>query len=181
MAQLQSTLEMLADDSKLYRIISIWNPCDTETLQQDLNYISNWSKFYLLNFNTTKYSVMHLSRNDKATYTLFNLATNSNTPTLEQKDLAVQITPSLTFSVHCHKSPSKANQALGMIRCNFKCISQSSLMILYKTFVRPHLKYCAPIWNPRYCKDIDALERCREEPLIISLFHPCLHSAMNPD
>ena len=32
-----STLEMFADDSKLYRIIR--NPCDTETLQQDLNYI----------------------------------------------------------------------------------------------------------------------------------------------
>ena len=76
---IQSTLEMFADDSKLYRIISIWNPCDTETLQQDLNYISNWSKLYLLNFNTTKYSVMHLSRNNKTTYTLFNLATNSNT------------------------------------------------------------------------------------------------------
>ena len=171
---------MLADDSKLYRIISIWNPCDTETLQQDLNYISNWSKFYLLNFNTTKCSVMHLGRNDKATYTLFNLATNSNTllqPTLEQKDVGVWITPSMTFIMHCHKSASKANQALGMIRCNFKCISQSSLMILYKTFVRPHLEYCAPIWNSRYCKDIDTLERCREEPLI----HPCLHSAMNPD
>ena len=73
----QSTLEMFADDSKLYRIIQ--NPCDTDTLQHDLNYISNWSKLWLLNFNTTKCSVMHLGRNDRATYTLFNLATNSNT------------------------------------------------------------------------------------------------------
>ena len=39
---IQSTLEKFADDSMLYRIIR--NPCDTETLQQDLNYISNWSK-----------------------------------------------------------------------------------------------------------------------------------------
>ena len=31
---LQSTLEMFADDSKLYRIIQ--NPCDSEVLQQDL-------------------------------------------------------------------------------------------------------------------------------------------------
>ena len=47
----QSTLEMFADDSKLYRIIQ--NLCDTDTLQQDLNYISNWSKLWLLNFNIT--------------------------------------------------------------------------------------------------------------------------------
>ena len=151
---------MFADDSKLYRIIQ--NPCDSEALQQDLNHISNWSKLWLLNFNTMKCSVMHLGENANATYTLFNLATNSNTllrPTLEQKDLGVWITPSMTFSVHCHKSARKANQALGMIKCNFKYISKSSLMMLYKTFVRPHLEYCAPIWNPRYYKDIDTMEK----------------------
>ena len=135
---LQNTLEMFADASKLYRIIR--NPCDSEALQHDLNHISNWSKLWLLNFNTTKCSVMHLGRNAKATYiyTLFNLATNSNTllqPTLEQKDLGVWITPSMTFSVHCHKSAGNANQALGMIKRNFKYISKSSLMMLYKTFV----------------------------------------------
>ena len=103
---------------------------------------------------------MHLGRNAKATYTLFNLATNSNTllqPTLEQKDLGVWITPSVTFSVHCHKSASKANQALGMIKRNFKYISKSSL--IHKTLVQLHLKYCAPIWNPRYYKDIDTMEK----------------------
>ena len=60
---------------------------------------------------------MHLGRNDRATYTLFNLATNSNTllqPTTEQKDLGVWTTPSMNFSVHCQKAASKANQALGI-------------------------------------------------------------------
>ena len=163
---------MFADDSKLYRII--WNPCDSETLQQDLNHISNWSKLWLLNFNTTKCSVMHLGRNTKATYTLFNLATNSNTllrTTIEQKDLGVWITPSMTFSVHCHKSAGKANQALGIIKRNFKYISKSSLMTLYKTFVLPHPEYCAPIWNPCYYKDIETMEKVqrRATKLILSI------------
>ena len=65
----------------------------------------------------------------------------------------------MNFTMHCHKAASKANQALGMIKRNFKYVSKDSLMILYKTFVRPHLEYCAPIWNPRYCNDIDILER----------------------
>ena len=38
-------------------------------------------------------------------------------------------------------------------------MSKDSLIILYKTFVRPRLEYCAPIWNPSYCKDIDILKR----------------------
>ena len=105
---------------------------------------------------------MHLGKNSNATYTLFNLATNSNTvlqSTTEQKDLGVWTTPTMNFTMHCHKAASKANQALGMIKRNFKYMSNSSLMILYKTFVRSHLEYCAPIWNPHYCRDIDILER----------------------
>ena len=99
------------DDSKLYRIIS--NPCDTETLQQDLNYISNWSKLWLLNFNTTKCSVMHLGKWQGHLHTLFNLTTNSNTllqPTLEQKDLEVWITPSNVWPSVCTITNQPAKQ-----------------------------------------------------------------------
>ena len=46
-----------------------------------------------------------------------------------------------------------------MIKRNFKHLSKCSFVTLYKTFVRPHLKYCAPIWSPHYCKDIDTLEK----------------------
>ena len=108
---------MFANDSKLYRTIK--DPHDIDILQQDLNYISSWSKLWLLNFNTTKCSVMHLSKNSNATYTLFNLATNSNTVlqfTTEQKDLGVWTTPTMNFTMHCHNAASKANQALGMIK-----------------------------------------------------------------
>ena len=30
--------------------------------------------------------------------------------------------------------------------------------MLYKTFVRPTLEYCTPIWNPYFAKDINVLE-----------------------
>ena len=156
----QSTLEMFADDSKLYK--TIHNQHDTEILQRDLDFISNWSKLWLLNFNTTKCSVMHLGRNDKPTYTLFDQITKTNTPlqpTVEQRDLGVWITPAMNFSSHCHKIANKANQILGRLKRNFKYISTSSFKILYKTFVLPHLEYCTPIWNPHFAKDIDVLEK----------------------
>ena len=101
--------------------------------------------------------------------TLFNLATNSNTviqSTTEQKDLGVWTTSTTDFTMHCHKATSKANEALGMIKQNFNICPKNSLMILYKIFVQPHLEYCAPIWNPHYCRDIDILERVQKRDTI---------------
>ena len=104
----QNTLEMFANDSKLYRTIK--DSHDMDIQQQDLNYISSWSKLWLLNFNATKYSVMHLGKNSKASYTLFNLATSSNTvlqSTTEQKDLGVWTIPPMNFAMHCHNAANK--------------------------------------------------------------------------
>ena len=84
------------------------------------------------------------------------------------------ITPTINFSVHCHRAGSKANQALGMIKRNFKYLSKCSLVTLYKTFVCPHLEYCDPLQNPRYYKDIDRLEKVqrRATKLVPSVFKP---------
>jgi len=43
--------------------------------------------------------------------------------------------------------------------------------MLYKSLVRPHLEYCAPIWSPHLAKDINILERVqrRATELITSI------------
>ena len=50
-------------------------------------------------------------------------------------------------------------KVLGLIKRIFKFFSSVSLLILYKTYVRPHLKYCVQVWSPFLVRDIDALER----------------------
>ena len=56
---------LYANDSKLYRVFE--TPRDVEILQEDLNFISNWSKLWLPKFNTLKCAVIHLSRGDHNT------------------------------------------------------------------------------------------------------------------
>ena len=46
-----------------------------------------------------------------------------------------------------------------MIKRSFKYLSKNSFLLLYRTYIRPHLEYCAPIWSPYLAKDIDALEQ----------------------
>jgi len=40
-----------------------------------------------------------------------------------------------------------------MISRTIKYTSKSVLLSLYKTLVRPQLKYCTPVWSPHYAKD----------------------------
>ena len=52
-----------------------------------------------------------------------------------------------------------AMQILGMIKRSFKYLFKGLILFLYRTYIRPHLKYCASTWSPYLAKDIDALEQ----------------------
>ena len=49
-------------------------------------------------------------------------------------------------------------QSLGLIKRTFTHLTKESFLILYKTYVRPHLEYCVSIWNPFLVQNIDKLE-----------------------
>ena len=126
----------------------IETPHDVDILQEDLNFVSSWSRLWLLKFNASKCNVMHLGKGNSNIYTLCNQALGVHSElesTTEQKDLGIWITPEMSSSLHCHKIASNANQILGRLKRTFKYRAASSFMILYKTLVRPHLEYCAPI------------------------------------
>ena len=75
-----------------------------------------------------------------------------------EKDLGVWISSNLKPSLHCCKAAASAMKVLSMIRRSFVNISKDLFTLLYKTYVRPLLKYCSAIWSP-YAKDIDVLEK----------------------
>jgi len=72
----------------------------------------------------------------------------------EEKDLAVIISEDLKYEKQCSEAARKANRMLGMIKCNFIDRSKETIILLYKSLVRPHLGYCCQIWRCYYKKDI---------------------------
>jgi len=46
--------------------------------------------------------------------------------------------------------------------------------MLYKTYIRPHLEYCVPIWNPYLAKNINKLKRVQHiaTKLLVTRFNP---------
>ena len=71
------------------------------------------------------------------------------------KDLCITFDTEL-FRKHINNC---INKVTGLIRCSFLHITNKSFSKLYKTLIRPHLKYGNIVWNPRFKKDVEAIER----------------------
>ena len=59
----------------------------------------------------------------------------------------------------CIKAASKGNHILGLISRTFVSRKKEVILSLYKTLVRPHLKYCVQAWRPHLKKDIEKIEK----------------------
>ena len=75
--------------------------------------------------------------------------------TVEERDLGVLVRSDLGVSSQCTKAAKKAMKILGIIRRQFKNTDKETFLILYKSFVRPHMEYAIQAWSPHFRKDID--------------------------
>jgi len=61
--------------------------------------------------------------------------------TKEERDLGILVTDRLSVSSQCAEAAKKAMKVLGIIHRQFKDLDKECFVILYKTFVRPHLEF----------------------------------------
>jgi len=134
-----SSIQMFADDTKIYR--EIISQHEFVILQQDLNLLQDWTHLWQLKFNAEKCKVMHLGQsNDKYAY---YMQQENNQLQLDatdlEKDLGVYVDTGLTFSTHCDKAVNKANKILGLIRRSYTFLDLTTMKLLFTSIVRPHL------------------------------------------
>lgn len=130
---------------------------------------------WLLRYNVDKCCVLHYGLNNPHhTYHMHEKGKlkdirNSDT----EKDLGITFDTELKFRKHINDCINKGNRVTGMIRRSFLHITRKSFNKLYKVLIRPHLEYGNIIWNPRFKKDIDAIERVqkRATKLVYSVRH----------
>ena len=73
--------------------------------------------------------------------------------------MGVMIRRDLKAGAQCAKAAAKASSVLGLINRHFESLDKESFLILYKSFVRPHMEYCVQAWSPYLGKDIETLEK----------------------
>jgi hypothetical protein len=72
-----------------------------------------------------------------------------------EKDRGIIIISKLGWKPNIYYVINKVNKQLGLIKYSFKYLKKP----MYKSLVRPHLKYGALLWNPFRAGDIDYIER----------------------
>jgi len=66
----------------------------------------------------------------------------------EEKDLSVYITADLKPSTQCVRAAAKARSVMGIVRRNFRRLDKEDFLLIYKTYIRPHIEYCVQAWSP---------------------------------
>jgi len=171
----ESYIYVFADDAKIYRHIQC--PDDCKLLQNALARLQSWSQKWLLSLNTTKCCVVSYGRSvDKTnTYTLVDY--RNQDVVLERydkvKDLGILFDDKLSFREHIQDKINKAYMMLGIIKRNFRHMTISTFILIYKTMVRSYLDYCCSVWAPYKKGDIEALEKVqkRATKMLPSLRH----------
>ena len=147
-----SKILKFADDPKITASISSVE--ERNILQTDLTRLIEWSEAWQMKFNVNKCKVMHYGFNNPSYEYLMNDEVLIDTE--EERDLGVTIHKS---KPSCHIAQCvRANQMLGMIRRSFQYKDRKTMLLLYKSMVRPHLEYAVQAWCPNKISDIKLLE-----------------------
>jgi len=78
-------------------------------------------------------------------------------------DLGVMFDEKLNFREHIHCKINMAYEMVEIIKRNFKYLSISSFVLVYKNLVRSHLNYCNRVWNPYRKTDIETFLKVQKK------------------
>jgi ribonucleases P/MRP protein subunit RPP40 len=154
---------LFADDLKLFYTIK--NSNDANKLNQAILSLSNWCNDWKLSLNLDKCFSMTICdpRSRKITFT-YNILNQNILNVSSFTDLGVTYTSSFSFNLHIQKLIKKAFKMLGFVKSNSSNFSNiSTLVLLYKQLIIPHLEYCSPIWFPSSLTYINSIERVQRK------------------
>ena len=157
-----SETKLIADDTSIYStVLDITR--SSNHLNQDLSSMKNWAFQWKMTFNP--------DLNKQATeviflvegimlITLFCISTILLLKLLHLKNILGY--EKLTFGHHLNEKISKANKSIGLIRRLYSYLPRKSLLVIYKSFIRPLLDYGDIIYdqphNDTFCRSIESVQ-----------------------
>ena len=151
-----SSMKLFADDAKLHKTIK--SDADRALLLEDMENVSKWAQENSMELNSNKFQLLQHGRSDdlKKPYTLPSGHTIHGDSSV--RDLGITIDPQLNWKEHTSKITKTANQVCGKLLRTFETRDEETMMVLFKTYIRPHLEYLSPIWSPYEIGEIQRIE-----------------------
>ena len=147
---IKSQIRFFADDTMLYSIVK--NPTiSANELNQDLESIRLWAYQWKMQFNpdATKQATELLFSHKIKPVIHPPLSFNGNIicQVDEHKHLGITLDKKLTFKSHINEKLSKTKRTIGMIKYLSKYLPLKTLILMYKSLIRPHFDYCDVIFH----------------------------------
>lgn len=142
----------------------------SKKIQEDITSLTQWSVASGMSFNVKKCLAVSFGVSSEPPREYFIEGNRVPTSTCFI-DLGVRVTSSLNFQPHIDTCVAKSFAKLRVLNKVFK--SKTSLLTLYKAFVRPLTEYSCLIWNPYTQKGKNKAERVQKRVCrMIPNLHP---------
>ena len=143
---LSSNCKLFADDTSLFSVVHDVTISSSE-LNSDLAKISEWTFNWKRSFNPDPAK--------PAQEVIFSrkLKTVNNNPLSlcpARKHLGLVLDSELTFNEHIKHILSKVDKSIGLLRKFQPVLPRSSLLTIYKTFIRSHFDYVDVVYDQSY-------------------------------
>ena len=117
-----------------------------ETIERNLNIISDWAKIWYMNFNPTKTEQLHFTRSRNHIPIEIRMEEEIVEIVNSHKHLGVTLQTDGRWGEHISQTTRKAKKRLDIIRSFSRTMDRKSLEKLYISFVRPILEYGCTVW-----------------------------------
>ena len=147
-----------ADDTRVQRGISSADDCSD--LQDDLQRVYSWADKVNMKFNSGKFECIRYWADPSKAPNFEYLAPDKKPIQVksELRDLGVQLSNDLSFSVHIENTVTAGSILVGWGLRTFLSRSRSVMLTLMKSLVQPKLDYCSQLWSPADQTSINKLE-----------------------
>ncbi len=169
-SNLENTLIGYADDSTLLAEVKHrdMRVSVTESLNRDLQRISDWCVMWGMKLNANKTKTMIVSRSRTLLPGFPNLVL-SGVNLVESSDLlilGVHFDSKFTFETQLRFLAKSVSQKIGIMRRVWRVFGDRDLLVrCFKCFVLPILEYCSPVWGSAascHLMLLDRVVRCAE-------------------
>ena len=142
----QSNIRLYADDSILF-VTGTNQQQIANTLNEDLERISQWAATWYVTFNPNKTEDMLITNKQVNNVPILLL---NQTPILQvqsHKHLGCTLDKNLRWKSHINEIITKAGRRVDILRGLKYRFNRKTLEILYKSFIRPILEYSQTVWT----------------------------------